>query len=182
MLCVSTMAELRTVLQLCLDLLEEDACPRMKKLAVGASSQAATTASEFFTCLGKEQIPFALPSHTSMFGWPSWHNMRMLASVALPDVPYHALPLVEEDLVDLLRQHLDKNPGGCEGVTARDVAEVLLKFYDDGYALHCHRKWLCSALKCRRNTEQSWTACVHMCTSRSIRSLRTSWRISKSKA
>ena len=85
--CVSTMAELRNVLQLCLDLLEEDACPRMKKLAVGASSQAATTASEFFTCLGKEQIPFALPSHTSMFGWPSWHNMRMLASLALPDVP-----------------------------------------------------------------------------------------------
>ena len=61
--------------------------------------------------------------------------MRMLASLALPDVPYHALPLVEEDLVDLLRQHLDENPGGCEGVTARDVGEVLLKFYDDGYAL-----------------------------------------------
>ena len=71
----------------------------------------------------------------------------MLASLALPDVPYHALPLVEEDLVDLLRQHLDKNPGGCEGVTARDVAEVLLKFYDDGYALHCHREWLCSAFQ-----------------------------------
>ena len=106
------MAELRNVLQLCLDLLEEDACPRMKKLAIGASSQAATTTSVFFTCLGKEQIPFALPSHTSVFGWPSWHNMRMLASLALPDVPYHALPLVEEDLVDLLRQHLDKNPGG----------------------------------------------------------------------
>ena len=84
----------------------------MKKLAVGVSSQAATTTSEFSTCLGKEQIPFALPPHTSLFGGPSWHNMRMLASLALPDVPYHALPLVEEGLVDL-RQHLDKNPGGA---------------------------------------------------------------------
>ena len=70
----------------------------------------------------------------------------MKASLAFPDAPYHALPLVGEDLVDLLRQHLDENPGGCEGVTARDVAEVLLKFCEDDYALHCHHKWLCSAL------------------------------------
>ena len=47
----------------------------------------------------------------------------------------------------LLRQHLDNSPGGCEGVSADDVSEVLLNFYDDPYALHCHRKWLSKALK-----------------------------------
>ena len=68
----------------------------------------------------------------------------------MPDVPYHALPLRDEDLLQLLHQHLHGNEGGCKGVSALEVSEVLLKFYDEPYALHCHRNWLCTALQVPR--------------------------------
>ena len=74
----------------------------------------------------------------------------MLFSLAMPNMQYHGLPLWDEDLLQLLREHLDNSPGGCEGVSAHDVSEVLLNFYDDPYALHCHRKWLCAALRVPR--------------------------------
>ena len=148
------MADLGKVLQMCLDLLEEDTCPNTKKLATRLTTEVPATMSQFFDCLCTNGIPFVAPSHWSMFDWPSWHNTRMLSSLAIPGVPYHALPLWDEDLLHLLRQHLDENPGGCEGVTAHDVAEVLLNFYDDHYALHCHRKWLCTALRVPRKDRE----------------------------
>ena len=69
----------------------------------------------------------------------------MLCSLAMPDVPYHALPLRDEDLLQLLHQHLHGNEGGCKGVSALEVSEVLLKFCNEPYALHCYRKWLRTA-------------------------------------
>jgi len=145
--CVSNVVDLQNALQMCLDLLEPDTCPLLTMLAVGNSTAILSTMPQFLDCLHKKGIPFVLPSHSSMFDWPSWHNTRMLCSLAMPNMHYHALPLWDEDLLQLLRDHLDNSPGGCEGVSAHDVSEVLLNFYDDPYALHCHRKWLCTALR-----------------------------------
>ena len=116
-----------------------------------------------------------LPSDRSMFGWPSWYNMRMLCSLAMPDLPYHALPLWEEDVLQVLRQHLKHNPGGGEDVSVPNVSEVLLKFYDDPYACTAIGNGCVRLSWCRGSSEQSWPACVHMCTTSSTKLSRTSW-------
>ena len=61
----------------------------------------------------------------------------MLASLAMPGTLYHQVPLFQKDLQALLRTVCEQQPESQ--VNEDEVNTALMQFYDDDYALHCHR-------------------------------------------
>ena len=142
--------------------LHEETFPFLTKLLVTTTTTQHTlprTVQELHIRLNEaETLPSApfgrYDPDEQLFNAHAWYSMTMLASLELPDVPFHVLlstHLTATALQDVVMQHRTAFAQAASeqrhcSPTCAEVCEVLQQFYDDPHAQHLKQDWVVKAL------------------------------------